>query len=81
MLALTVASGSGMGVFSMLADGMYSAIFLFFFPFLSLLMFASIAFDIANPHVAAVRPRVTKAATGAGPLQVATRKPLTTALG
>lgn len=54
LLALTVASGTGIALFSMYADGMYSAICLFFFPFFSLLMFASVAYDIARPPVGGV---------------------------
>lgn len=69
LLALTVASGTGIAVFSMYADGMYSAICLFFFPFLSLLMFASIAFDIARPRAFAA-----KATTEAARATPATRR-------
>jgi hypothetical protein len=79
LLALAVASGTGIAVFSMYADGMYSAICLLFFPFFSLLMFASIAFDIARPRVAVARPREAKAVTVAAPSKVATIKPVTTA--
>jgi hypothetical protein len=66
LLALAVASGTGIAVFSMYADGMYSAICLLFFPFLSLLMFASIAFDIARPRevlARAVAAKLTNATT------------------